>query len=589
MGRIAMSWRRWLCPLVLWLAVLLAGCGEAIQAQPPGVDAPDLVRRAREQFDAKQYSEAEQAAGRALELAPGNPRAHYVRGLARVAREDYAKGRDDLELALKGDPDLSFTEGRAGEFEKALATAREHTMTMLGAGGPALDLAPGDDEPAADDTKGKADEPAADDDDPAAEAQPAADKSVPEEPAKPAKTDKADIVNILRSLGATITDQSGKTPPLLGAPQIKVLEQAAQKVALQGVDLKLAVVPDVADLAGEAERIHAAGGFDSQALIVLATPDGELAAYHPALSAQEVADTVAAVRADQPDASLARHLVTLVERLAPKVKAIVPAVPPAPVEEPQVAATPTPVEPTPAPWRTALPWVLGVLAAGAIGGLVWRAVTRAAAGRRLAQGFGLAVPGLQQTVASLAALAGELRHKRDRGAEVAQQAAELAYFDALTMMAEAQQGEVADTARVERAVRLLDEARAKVDEARARLTEAPARAGAQPATCFFTARPLADSREADQIELVRGDQRLVVLASREVGETLRHGQVPDVRVVGGQHWLLAPGFEPDTDFYSDRHGRKFVPATSLTWAFSGNEPCFIEPRGRPDYRLELPA
>ena len=75
----------------------------------------------------------------------------------------------------------------------------------------------------------------------------------------------------------------------------------------------------------------------------------------------------------------------------------------------------------------------------------------------------------------------------------------------------------------------------------------------------------------------------------EVGETLRHGQVPDVRVVGGQHWLLAPGFEPDTDFYSDRHGRKFVPATSLTWAFSGNEPCFIEPRGRPDYRLELPA
>ncbi|MBI5833211.1 MAG: hypothetical protein HZB16_13020 [Armatimonadetes bacterium] len=532
----------------------LAGCGAALQAEDS--QTQDLVRRARESYGAKQYEQAETAAGEALKRAADNPQALYLRGLARVARKQYALGRDDLEAAQKADPMLLFTSGNKAEFENALRIARENTMTALDGAKP---------------SPGKSDKPAS----------PTAAKPAP---AKLVATGDP-MLDAVKRAGTVLQDLSGSEPTKLGPDQLKVLRDAVQPFERKQVAVKLLVAKAGVDPVKEAQRLHLAATQGPATVVVVASADGKIGLYHPAVTASEANDLVAKATAENSKESLARKLVATLGLLAPKVQAP-PAVPEAKPLPPTAPVGPTAPMPVPA---GPAPWMYGVAGLGAVLALVVLAklIGRLRAGQRLARGFQAARPQLDAVAQGLGAVATGLRAKRDRGAEVAQQAAELAYFDALAMMAQASEGEVADTARVERAVRLLDEAQAKVAEAQASLASAADRPSPRPGYCFFTARLLPDARDADRVDLRRGDVRLTVLASREAGEVLRRGGVPTVRVVNGRHWSQCAEFVPETDFYSDRCGRAFVPVTELAWTFTGEEPLFVPSEGRPDYKIDL--
>jgi len=539
-------------PVLAWAVLALAGCGAALQAEDSQTQT--LVRRSRELYGSKQYEQAEAAASDALKRAADNPQALYLRGLARVARKQYALGRDDLEMAQKADPMLLFAAGNKAEFESALRTARENTMTALD-GPPAK---------------------------PSTVAKPAKPNAKPQ-PAKPAPTGDA-LLDAVKRGGMVIEDRSGLTPPKLGPDQLKALRGATEAFERKRLQVKLLVTKAGLDPVKEAQRLHQAAKLGAAAVVVVATADGKIALHHPSLTPGEAADLVAKAVAANAKESLARKLVATLGLLAPKVHAPAEVPEAKPLPAPAPAPVPVPLPAGPAPW---------VYGAGALGALlvlvvVAKGIGRLRAGQRLARGFQSARPQLNAVAAGLAEVAVGLRSKRDRGAEVAQQAAELAYFDALAMMADASEGQVADTARVERAVRLLDEAQTKVAEAQASLAVAADRPSPRPGYCFFSARLLPDARDADRVDLRRGDERFTVLASREAGEILRRGGIPTVRVVNGRHWSQCADFVPETDFYSDRHGRATVPVTELAWTFAGDEAVFVPAEGRPDYKVDLP-
>ena len=450
---------------------------------------------------------------------------------------------------------LLFTAGNKAEFENALRTARENTMTAL------------------DGVAKPAEKPNA--------AKPP--KAQPAQPGKPTPTTDP-LLDAVKRGGTVVQDCSGATPPKFGPEQIKALREAAKLFERKQLMVKVLLTKAGIDPAKEAQRLHKAAGQGPATVVVVVTVDGKIGLYHPAITAGEAADLVAKALAANTKESLARKTIATLGLLAPKVQA-----PPAVPEAKPLPPMAKPPQPAPALPSGPAPWVY---AAGGLGGLLAlvvlaKLVGRMRAGQRLARGFQAARPQLDAVAQGLAQVVTGLRTKRDRGVDVALAAAELAYFDALAMMAEASEGEIADTARVERAVRLLDDAQAKVGEALAGLANAAERTAPRIGYCFFTARLLPDTRDADRVDLRRGDVRYTVLASRESGEVLRRGGVPTVRVVKGRHWSQCAEFEPETDFYSDRHGRDFVPVTELAWSFSGEEPLFVPSEGRPDYKIDL--
>jgi hypothetical protein len=214
--------------------------------------------------------------------------------------------------------------------------------------------------------------------------------------------------------------------------------------------------------------------------------------------------------------------------------------------------------------------------------------------RRLSRAFVAASPQVAVVADRLSLVLGSLLTKRDRLAAQAHEGAELAFFEAVAMMREAAAHETGDIARVERARRLLDEAAAKLDDAADRLAQAPDAASAKVSHCYFTGRPMPDRYEGDLVLLRRGDEQRRVLAHRRVGDLLRRGEQPPVRVVetsaGLVHWACAPGYDPLRDLYHEHpHGQRTAPLEALA------EPFFDDPEGkvfvdftdRPDYTLDL--
>jgi len=543
-------WRRCCRPLVCWGLLAMLGCGATSQAEDATVQA--AVKRSRELLDAKQYPAARAKADEALKRAPDNPQALYLRGLAGVALKDWAKGRDDLEAARRSDPLLLFAPKRE-EYDHALKLAQDNTMTALSGVKPPAKASP-----------------------PTASAK-ATSKAAP---AKPGDT----LVAALRARKAVFEDRSERAEAVLGPDQLKALGMAATTLAGRGLTLKVVVLKAGADAPAEARRLAEAAGLTGADLLLVASADGKLGAAHPTLAPDEIQAAVAEVVKANPQASLAGKLLATASVLGKQAKA--PTAIPEPKPLPPTAVPPTAPTPEPLPW----PLIGGGAAGGVALVLVVLAVRRMLRRRRLALGFASARPAAEAVAALLAGVAGELLRKRDRGAEVALEAAELAWFEAQRMLAAAVESDVGDIARVERAVRLLDEARAKLAEAQASLANAPERPGQAPLYCFFTARPLRDRHEADLVAIRRGELERKVLAARQVGETIRRGALPDVRVadLGGTlvHWARAAEFDPLRDFYRDGP-RVSVAQLAEPFFADPSGRAFVETDERPDYRVNL--
>lgn len=563
-GRVRVRrWYGW--PLTLWWALALIGCGATSQAND--TPAQTAVRRSRELLSAKDYANARDKASEALKANADNAQALYLRALAENGLKEYGKARDDLAAAKKSDPLLLFAPNK-GEYEQALKLATDNTMVAL-----TQDAGKGKSQPGT---------PAP----PSAPAKPGAPTPAAAAPAKPGAAPAAPTLEqALARPGAVFEDRSDAK--ILGPDQLKALGAAANTVLQRGLAFKAAVVKPVPDANAEARRLVEAAHLGADVLLVVATTDGKLGSWHQSLGADEIKAELAKVAEDK-EASLPRKLINAGVALSRKAK-VAPVLPPA--VNPPAVPVPTPVAPVkPFPWRPVGEGVGGLVALLVLVKVAGR-VRRA---RRLASAFATARPHVEAVGALLAEVAGGLLAKRERSAEVALEAAELAWFEALTMLSAAAEHDVTDLARVERAVRLFDEAQAKLTSARAALAGAPERTRAEAGYCWFSARPLRDRHEADLVQVTRGGEQRLVLASRQTGEVLRRGGVPPVRVVdqGGTlvHWSRAAGFEPLTDFYrDDRFPRTTCAPAQLAQPLFDDArwPVWVEANERPDYRLSL--
>jgi tetratricopeptide (TPR) repeat protein len=559
---------------LVWLALALSGCGSALQAEDTATQA--AVKRSRELYDDHQYQAARDKAAEALKKAPDNAQALYLRGLAELSLDAPADARNDLEAAQKADPLTLFAPNKS-EFETALKTAREKAPTNATPNTPPIGQEPKGLNPTAP---------------PAKPGEPPAKPGEPPAKAGPPTSGADPLIALVQGPNRVLEDRSEASPKIIGPDQFAVLDTSARKVNLRAVIVKLLVLKAGADPQKEADRLFDAAKLDGHDLLVVATPDGKIGACNPSLAPAVIKDAIARAVAENSKESLARKLVAVIEDLGAKV------VPPPPLP-PTTPPPPLPVMPEPAapPPHHGLPrWAVPAL--GGVGGLLVvlllaGLLRRALALRRLARGFSLARPHLEAAADALSRLSAALFAKRDRAAEVALGAAELAFFEAVTMLDAAQVGRTADTARVERAIRLLDESTTKVGDGETALADAAERAPAPLHACWFTARPIHDRQDADLVAVRWQGEERGVLACREAGEILRRGGVPQVRAVAGpgapRHWATAPDFDPAFDFYHDRHGRLNVAPRALAAVFFDDPAgrAFVRLDGRPDYRLEL--
>lgn len=112
-------WRRLGLPLLAWSAIVLLGCGEGLLAQD---QTQQLMQRAEELYQAGRYAESREKANFAVQRAPENPRALFLRGRAALAMGDATVALQDLTTAQKLDPTLGFAANRPA-FEQSLQQA----------------------------------------------------------------------------------------------------------------------------------------------------------------------------------------------------------------------------------------------------------------------------------------------------------------------------------------------------------------------------------------------------------------------------------------------------------------------------------
>ncbi len=565
--------------LLVWLLLPLLGCGSTLQAEDATTVA--MVQRARALYDQGEYAAAKEKASLAVNRSPDNPQARYVRGLANLKLNEFALAREDLERAQQIDPLAMFAASKQ-EFDTALQTSIENTAEALG---DSLTTPPAPDKPAAKPDEQPSDQPV--------------DKPKPE-PTDP-------VAKALAVAGPVMEDRSGQG--VLGEPQKRSMNKIVQGLSERGLTVKfLVLAPGVAPEA-EAQRLATAAGLGSRDLLILAQPPNQVVGYTATLTPEAIRAEIAAALADAGDASLARRMILAASAVGTRLQ-LPPEPPPAEGEQPAVpppsrpALTPDrvttpplePAQPTPTPGPGGLPLpTIALAAAGVVAVLlVWTILARLLARRRLVQGFAAASPHLLAVAERLSVVGRRLLTKSDRAAAGALAAAELAYFDAVAMMAAADDADTGDIARVERAERLLDEADAKLVEAEERLAPDVAPAAAAEHYCWFTAKPLCGRWNGDLVRLTMGEETRLVLAARDVGAAIRRGETPLVRAVDRDgrlvHWAEAADFEPLEDYYrTDRCGWHRVPPQSLglDLAAAPARPLYLESDERPDFTVTL--
>lgn len=561
MGDLANGRRAVSSALLAWVMLALFGCGAGLQADDAQTAA--IVTRARELYDAGDFAAARDKAELAVGRSPESAAALYLRGLARLRLEDFAGAKSDLGAARQLDPLFLFTPDRA-EFEAAWEEVRAELP----------------DAPVPVDT-------------PAAGAAPAGLEQPRElpTPAQPSTgaaaqppVDAGPEVELLQQPGNVIRDFSGAG--LLGDAETAAIERETAVLGTYGLELKFLTVESGRDLGAQAASWHRMAGLRPRTLLVLGDADGEVAAYSPLMTEEDIATAAADAKALE-GASTARRMIYLALALSKRMRfvpgevpsASSPEFPPPPgFEQPKPPERPKPVS---ALWYLA-GGLLVVAAALVVGTRVGRA-------RRVTRTFGVARPQIDAVASTLAELAGRLSRHPHRAAQRELEAAELAYFEALDMLRAADAGKAGDLGRVERAVRLLSEAAAKVDRAAQQAAESTAEADGPFAWCYFTGRPLFERWDGDLVKLRHDGQERLVMASRQLEGVLRRGERPAVRTVGGRHWAVVEEFEPLTDFYSLRHGDETTAPGQLAEPLPAAPrwPLYLDLDDRPDYTLDL--
>lgn len=579
-------WRRWRAgTLALWLLLPLLGCGSTLQAEDATTVA--IVQRARELYDQGDFAAAKEKASLAVNRSPDNPQARYVRGLANLKLSEFALAREDFERAQQIDPLAMFATSKQ-EFDTALQTAIENTAEALGGNLTTPPVpAPEDGQPAEKPGEKPADKLGA---------QP-----------KPAPTDPA--AKAIAAAGAVMEDVSGKG--ILGDPQKRSMNKIVQSLGERGLTVKFLVIAPGPQAEAEAQRLAAAAGLGSRDLLILAQPPDIVVGYTAILTPDAIRAEIAEALADAGEASLARRMILAANAVGMRLQ-VPPEPPPAEGEAPAVtppapppvtpdhaaqdAVSPVPLPPRPAPNLGGVPLQTIVAAAGGVVvlALIWAFLAKVLRRRRLGKGFALASPHLLAVADRLAAVAQRLLAKPDRQAAAALAAAELAYFDAVAMMAAADDEDTGDIARVERAERLLAEADTKLAEAEAKLPDEAAPADSAAFYCWFTARPLQGRWDGDLVQLKQGEQTRLVLASRDTGAAIRRGETPRVRAVSQDgklvHWATVAEFEPLRDYYrTDRFGWHQAPPQELGIELAGDppRPLYVELNERPDFTVTL--
>lgn len=536
--------------LLCWAALPLFGCGGMLQAEDS--PAANALREARRLYDAHSYAAARDKAAEVIDKSPENAKARYLRGLAEVALKDYAHAREDLEAARRTDPLLSFAKDQA-EFNRALQTARGQTMEALT--DPKLAVPPNDS--------------------PADLAKPSQSRPVQRRPSPASLKDP--VVRALAVAGPVVQDLSGKA--LFPPAEVSRIRRSMQTLRHRGFTLKIVAVPARPEPQQEAKRLFEVAALDDVTLLILAMPGGRLGAYTPTLPPDALAAELKRAAA-APGATLTKRIELAMTGFSKRLSLPPPLPPATPAPPAPVAPTPLPAPPpppAPSPWPYAVGGVAVLL-------VLWRVTALLAAKRRLAGGFRAADPQLATLADRLTVTCRALQRKTHRAARTGFDAAELAFREASGMMASAAQGETKDIGRVERAVRLLHEAEARLAEADAALAAAPERAG-EGLYCYFTARPMADRHEGELVLLKHGGEERRVLACAAAGEILRRGGRPDVRVVGGRHWAAADGFDPAYELF---HGEpRTMPLAELAEPFfPAQAAVFVDGDERPDYTVE---
>jgi len=260
---------------------------------------------------------------------------------------------------------------------------------------------------------------------------------------------------------------------------------------------------------------------------------------------------------------------------------------------PGPAQPPSPPPAAPQPPR----WPYGWIGGGVAGGLavLWAIHTllrRARDKGHLALHHSASQEFYRQVADGLTRARRSLQARPNPTAEARVEAAELAFFEALEMLAQADREDTSDLPRVRRARALLEKAQEELQALSSwglEEAEAPAAWG-----CYFCSKPLSDREEGDLLALQKGGETRQVLICRGCSRRCRQKNVPPVRVVPGpngfQHWATAPDYDPCYDFYhDDRYGRETRPLSELPEPFitpAAAARVFVE-GGRPDHILRL--
>lgn len=244
-------------------------------------------------------------------------------------------------------------------------------------------------------------------------------------------------------------------------------------------------------------------------------------------------------------------------------------------------------------------WPYGVIGGGAAGGLLvlwflWVLVRWAQDKSHLTLHHAASQEFYRQVADGLTQARRALQVRPNPAAAAKVEAAELAFFEALDMLAPADREDTADLPKVRRARELLEKAQKELNALTEQLTvgEADIRAAWG---CYFCSKPLPDREEGDVLALQKGGETRQFLICRGCSRRCRQKNVPPVRVVQGsngmQHWATVADYEPFYDFYhDDRHGRETQPLGELKEPFitpTAAAQVLVEGGGRPDWVLRM--
>jgi tetratricopeptide (TPR) repeat protein len=269
-------------------------------------------------------------------------------------------------------------------------------------------------------------------------------------------------------------------------------------------------------------------------------------------------------------------------------KAVPPPAPPSPPEASTAPAAPAP------PGR-----LYGTIGGSVAGGLVVLWLIRAIFLQVRSKGHltthhAASLEFYQQVADGLTRARQSLQARPNPTAAARVEAAELAFFEALDMLAAANQEDTGHLPRVRRARELLERAQEELASVQDQLTEADPNAQARWG-CYFCSKPLPDREEGDLLALRKAEESRHVLICRGCSRRYRQKNVPPVRVVrsGGRvrHWATVADYDLFYDYYhDDRHGRHTQPLAELEELFitpAGPTRVFVEGGGRPDYVLRV--